>query len=289
MTDSTKQDWFFHYTNANGLQGILADSAFWGTDANYLNDFKEIQLGVNYARHWLDKNRDDITNKYGKGITNKLDLNMNPNHGSQSGQRMFVCSFSTEKDSLSQWRAYGLGGGYAIGIHQTHMKKKARELGLTLQECVYDHDELNNPVASYLDELLNSNHFADLNGERLNVTCIGIMRNSIILKGKAFEQEKEWRLFPNYDFSSKHRGTQIFRIRNGVFVPYMNFSLFPNTEDEKYIQDGKDSKMPVMRLIIGPTPHKELARDGLSKMLWDLQEKYRFLSPEHSNASYRDW
>lgn len=49
MTHLLKDNWFFHYTTAAGLQGILDDRAFWATDANFLNDFTEIQLGVGYA------------------------------------------------------------------------------------------------------------------------------------------------------------------------------------------------------------------------------------------------
>jgi len=291
MRDQLSEKWFFHYTNAQGLQGILTDKAFWGTDANYLNDYKEIQLGIDYARYWFDKNKEQITSKYGKKTSNSLDINMNPQPGQQSGQRMFVCSFSTEKDSLSQWRAYCSGSGYAIGIHEEYLKQKANQLGLTLQECIYDHDFENNPVASYLDGRHTSNYFENLDQDqnKLSRICIDIMRHSIILKGKAFEQEKEWRLFPNYDFGTKHKSPQEFRIRNDVFVPYMNFKLFPSTEEEKYIQISSDSSCPALRLVIGPTPHKDLARDGLSKLLWDQQEVYRFLSPEHSSATYRDW
>ena len=289
MKDIFKENWFYHYTNAQGLYGILTDGAFWGTDANYLNDFKEIQLGVNYARNWLEINKKEIVSKYGKDISNKLDINMSPNPGSQSGQRMFVCSFSTEMDSLSQWRAYGSGSGYAIGIHHDHMKQKTKQLGLTLQKCIYDHDSRNNPVSSFLDNLYDSNYFENFNSDKLHKICIGIMRNSIVLKGKAFEQENEWRLFPDYDFSVKHKTPQEFRIRNGVFVPYLNFELFPKTEEEKTIRTSIDSVCPVLRLMIGPTPHKELARDGLSKLLWDKQMEYNFLSPEQSIASYRDW
>lgn len=285
MRDIFQENWLFHYTNSQGVVGMLDDGVFWATDANYLNDYKEIQLGIDYANNWLELNKTSIDQEVAK----RLKLNFDPNPGSQSGQRMFVCSFSTEKDSLSQWRAYGKGGGYAIGFHREYLEKKAAQLGLRLEKCVYEHDFNNNPIQEYLTKLLDDGFFDDFNTEKLNIVCIGVKQKCIVLKGDGFKEEMEWRIFPNWNFGEKFRGKQFFRIREGVFVPYVKFDLFPATEEEKYIQTGQDSKSPVLRIMIGPTPHKDLARNGLGKMLWDLQEKYRFLSPEHSNVSYRDW
>ena len=285
MRDIFQEDWLFHYTDAEGAMGILDRGIFWATDANYLNDYKEIQIGIDYANHWLEINNASIDRE----VVKKLKLNFDPNPGRQSGQRMFVCSFSTEKDSLSQWRAYGKSGGYAIGFHREFLEKKAVQLGLRIEKCVYDHDTNNNPVSEYLTKLLKDGFFDDFNDEKLNITCIGVTQKSISLKGVGFKEEREWRVFPNRDFGEKFKGKQFFRIREGVFVPYIKLDLFPATEKEKYIKTGEVSKSPVLRIMIGPTPHKDLARNGLSKMLWDLQEKYRFLSPEHSNVSYRDW
>lgn len=287
--NNSQDNWLFHYTDAHGLQGILGDMAFWGTDANYLNDFKEIQLGISYAISWLKEHKKDIKNKFGSDVAGRIELNLNPKPGSQSGQRMFVCSFSTEKDSLSQWRSYGKGAGYAIGVHKSYLERKASELGLTLQECVYEHDELNNPVRYFLDKLLNSNYYNDFDDKKLLFICNGVMMNSIILKGSGFKEEKEWRIFPSNDFSIKYKGMQEFRIREGVFVPYIKFNLFPKNENEQLMEISINSSSPVLKLMIGPTPHKDLARNGISKMLWDLQSRYKFLSPEHSNISYRDW
>jgi len=285
MRDILKENWLFHYSNSQGIKGILDEGVFWATDANYLNDYKEIQLGISYANGWLEKNKTSIEQE----VATKLKLNFNPNPGSQSGQRMFVCSFSTEKDSLSQWRAYGKGGGYAIGFHHEHLERKVTQLGLRMEKCVYKHDFENNPVEEYLTKLLNENFFENFNDKKLNIVCMGVMQKSIILKGEAFQEELEWRVFPNWDFGIEFQREQFFRIREGVFVPYVKFNLFPTNEEEKYIQTDKDSKCPVLRIMVGPTPHKTLASDGLRKMLRDNQTKYIFLSPEESKVSFRDW
>ena len=297
MTRPLQADWFFHYTTASGLQGILNDRAFWATDANYLNDFLEIQQGVAYAREWLEIHRASLTKSHGERVVNALDINMRTQPGHQSGQRMFVCSFSEDGDSLSQWRAYGGGEGYGIGIHGSLLRRKAGRLGLAFERCVYDHDSLDNPVVKFLDGLLQAGFFArfaeaegpDPRSHLLECLCNGVMRNSIILKGKAFAEEREWRLFPGPTFGASHTFLGEFRIRNHVFVPFTKFPLFPDSDEESYLRISDDSRMSVLQLMIGPTNYKELAHDGLSRMLWQLQYKYEFLGPSHSSASYRNW
>ncbi len=130
MTNSMKDDWFFHYTTAYGLQGILKERAFWATDANYLNDFQETQHGIGYAREWVKRHRDNLLKNHGTKVVTAIENNLQSEPGRQSGPRMFVCSFSKDGDSLSQWRAYGGEGGYSIGLHGSHIREKARQLGL---------------------------------------------------------------------------------------------------------------------------------------------------------------
>lgn len=295
MTQPLEDDWFFHYTTAHGLQGILDERGFWATDANYMNDFKEVQLGIGYATEWLHRHQESLTENHGKSLVDMIAINMQVQPGHQSGQRMFICSFSEDGDSLSQWRAYGEEGGYAIGIHGSHLRKKAGQLELLLKPCVYDHDGLNNPIARFLDALQHSGFFARLAAARpdhnslLQQFCCGVMTNSIILKGKAFKEEREWRLFPGPTFGSDRTFLQEFRIRKDVFVPFIKVPLFPVGKDEAYLRTSENSKMPVLKVVIGPTQFKELARDGLCKMLRQKQDEYVFLSPTHSSASYRSW
>jgi hypothetical protein len=40
---STAPDLRFHYTNAEGLKGILQSGKIWATDVRYLNDAQEVE------------------------------------------------------------------------------------------------------------------------------------------------------------------------------------------------------------------------------------------------------
>jgi hypothetical protein len=72
-------------------------------------------------------------------------------------------------------------------------------------------------------------------------------------------------------------------------VPFIELLLFPEGQAESKISISHDSSMSVLQLRIGPINHKELASVGLSRMLQQLQNKYHFLGPDCSSASYRNW
>lgn len=290
MTEFTQDKWLFHYTNADALLNILKDGALWGSDANYLNDYKEIQLGIEYANYWINQHKSELQNKYGKNTVTQLLNNTVPHPNNQSGQQMFVCSFSTEKDSLTQWRTYASGSGYSLGINRQYLENKANQLGLTLQKCIYEHDEKNNPIVNYLSHLNENNAFTDIdnpeNNKLLNI-CNYIKQYSMILKGKEFKQESEWRLFPDFNFP--YKSAIEFRVRNGVFIPYVKLKLFPETDNEKMIKTSVNTSTPVLEVMVGPSPHQDLAHMSLRRLLKEYRSKYRFLSPQLSKATYRDW
>jgi hypothetical protein len=126
-----------HYTTAAGFHGIVSCKSLWASHNHFLNDTEEgvgfsrrilpvilrsefqryvaeseelsarVQaadhLGVNIFDHWLEK--------IVEGFVKAQD----------TAQDHYVTSFSTTKDEwmsqnglLSQWRGYGLNGGYAI-------------------------------------------------------------------------------------------------------------------------------------------------------------------------------
>jgi hypothetical protein len=43
----------FHYTNATSLLGIIENNCLWATNIQFLNDFSELQAGVDFAQNHL--------------------------------------------------------------------------------------------------------------------------------------------------------------------------------------------------------------------------------------------
>lgn len=134
----------YHYTDANGLLGILGspkvfpgteeDSVFpkepgatfgtlWATDARYLNDSKELTYGVEILATKLEERagatttpvvRERLTQLADDVRTSRFEFTF----GSRTEKPdPHVTCFCTSGNLLSQWRGYGDGGGgFAIGF-----------------------------------------------------------------------------------------------------------------------------------------------------------------------------
>src|SRR3954471_6369229 len=99
----------YHYTSQEGLLGIVRDRAIWASKITFLNDTTELRLALELAQQAV------LAASTDRNIRNALlqDLDL-----MKSGSiNIFVCSFSTHADQLSQWRGYTqLGYGYSIGF-----------------------------------------------------------------------------------------------------------------------------------------------------------------------------
>ncbi len=291
-----KPPWFYHYTTAEGIIGILDEKNIWATDANYLNDYAEIRRGIFYAWEWFKQNLSEIKNIMGDKYINTLVANLEHEPWKQSGQRMYICSFSTERDSLSQWRGYGGKMGYSIGFHQNYLMKKAEELGLDFVQCIYEHNESKNPVRDALDKLMESGHFGqaltsmnEILDSTLTVIHV-IQANSVALKGEGFKDEREWRIYPkikNERYENSGIEDESYRVENGIFIPYIKYPLFPKIMKESLIPTLDNKPLPSIKFMIGPTLHRDIAYDGLNRFLLERQCEFLYSEPEHSLVTYR--
>ncbi len=290
-------EWFFHYTTAQGIDGILNEKKIWATDVNYLNDYAEIRRGIIYANRWFKQNKPKIKDKMGDIYTTTLEKNLQVEPRGQSGQRMYICSFSTERDSLSQWLGYGGKMGYSIGFHPEYLTKKAEELGLDFVQCIYEHNENINPVCDALDKLMGNGHFLQkqTNMRKISdsiLTVIHVIQtNSVALKGEGFKDEREWRICPklkrkNERYENSGIEGEFYRIENGIFIPYLKYPLFPQIMKESLIPTRDNKLLPAIKFRIGPTLRGDIAYDGLNRILLKHQGEFLYSEPEHSLVTY---
>lgn len=110
---------FYHYTNATGMMGIVDKAEIWCTHTQYLNDSQEFKhaIGLFCEQIGLRLKSDADNSDFLKSVYEFA-------VGQVEYVNVCVASFSTEKDSLSQWRAYANApGGYAIGFSAEKIKK----------------------------------------------------------------------------------------------------------------------------------------------------------------------
>jgi hypothetical protein len=99
-------DEIFHYCNAMGLHGIVTNKCLWASDIFSLNDASEVNYAIQMVTRVVSNYSQlrPLAERFADGTFTRIYKDLHT----------LVCCFSAEKDSLSQWRAYGAGGyGFA--------------------------------------------------------------------------------------------------------------------------------------------------------------------------------
>src|SRR5450759_3987905 len=129
----------FHYTDSNGLLGILRSEVFWATNVQYLNDSSELAYCIALIRDRLERKKIAVS-RNALSPTAKLFVAAQNTFNPFPNLTVYVSCFCEEGDLLSQWRGYGhAGGGYAIGIQPRYDNAAPDEVPrIVLRKVFYD-------------------------------------------------------------------------------------------------------------------------------------------------------
>jgi len=243
----------YHYTDQNGFLSIIKNKNLWASQIQFLNDKNEYSLALSIASKLLnEKIKEDPSNLLMlKRFLLSLEHIKLINH--------CVCSLTENGDLLSQWRGYANSNcGYSIGFDETQLKEILDKHELSLSKCVYDLNEQEKLVLNVIEDSLE--RFPDYdepnpNSETLTSESEKHFKNEIsklapIIKDNAFSEESEWRIFGRVRFSELS-----YRASKSMLIPY-------------YVVDLDDSFHNLVKeIIIGPTPHQELAKLSTSSFI----------------------
>ncbi len=190
----------YHFTDHEGLHGILQTRSLWASLATALEDTSEIKYALERAKRILAQPKKGRTPDLYDEIASLLD------HRSSQivetlGTKIYVVSFRTNADEAAHWQTYGRAGtGFAIAFNFKHLVIP----GVLPMPVLYD------PAAQdyFLDQFIESNmrifynHLHTLPSERLwalrkrvvQLTAFGIWTLAPILKDPLYNNENEWRL-----------------------------------------------------------------------------------------------
>jgi len=296
--DASRDDALFHYTTANGLIGIFDTNEIWGTAYYCANDESELAVGKGVlaplfrsATHKLIEANDPRVLTFAQ---RGVDVREYADHFEQQIAGMALsslCAYTTcfckptsQEDFLhgllSQWRGYGLDGGYALHFSRKKLlaaienANNVDELNYELQDVHYTvenpmkaevlrhKDTFVNEYMSFLDELAEP---LNLNKRTMRNPIAGLLDGPleafldylIHTKNEHFGEERECRLSIIQLVSASASSLPILYFnRGGLLVPYAktprsNFNILDCIE----------------WIIIGPGPRMGARFKSVSQMV----------------------
>ena len=184
----------FHYTDLDGVAGILASRCLWLSKISTLNDTSEVSLAVRHFKTLAGEasGLQEQEAAFLRHAASQLDAFRRTN--------ICVGSFCEDEDQLGQWRSYGNDGrGIALGFNTAALCRIAEQHSVRLVRCIYDpqqHVRITKDLATLL-----VNAFRNLgprNEESLRALLARFlstfMLTAPVIKDTHFGQEREWRL-----------------------------------------------------------------------------------------------
>lgn len=286
-------DILYHYTSLNGFLSIIETQSLFFSNVNFLNDSKEIKHGVDIVLKAIEQ----IEENQSSDILSKMKDNIDLLYKSEK----YVTCFSKNGDLLSQWRAYGNNGkGISIGFEFSDLTDSFDKY-LTGTHIEYDEKIQVESIKEYINLMIefyeNIENNYDWNGQNFNnliAKQIITFFNNVIhsFKHPSFIDEREYRLqleidnnmYKKEDIELKFRATENliipYTIIKNDYISYLETKVPNETEPLFSLK-----KLPISKIIIGPSLDYETVKNGIKKFLFE--KGYKEIDIEKSNVPYR--
>jgi len=299
----------YHYTNEQGLYGILKDQCVWATHYKFLNDSSEIELfrpklieflyssTLDLYRELIQKYSIDPEFISANGGLDAMVKSANEEFVDTCydvlAREFYIASFCAENQDkyinenglLSQWRAYGGDGGFAI-VFKTHALEEMLDSegkafhyeSLLLAYVIYSDDEEKYELELSEDLAKISVHLKEIFMEELKgkqessdaeVPYPSFIRCVTRYKHRGFKEEHEVRIAimptvldtscqeipEDENCKSTPEKERKFHDKNGKLTPYLELFRW------------LDAPLPIEKIIVGPHKDKDSRAAALRIML----------------------
>lgn len=297
----------YHYTTIVGLKGIIESQQIHATSIAYLNDaeehtgFFDRRLPRLIAQPVKDAIQEAMQSPTGRSAIDKAggpesaeaELHAvflrTVKDATLSFNDPYVASFSSlpKHDAvdglLSQWRAYGPDGGYAVVFDSAGL-----EALLKTEPAVFHHqlitwgdvdyydqetpDQARHPETQQYEKLVQqATRSFTLSGNESDLEPLldPLTLLSVLHKHRGFREEEEVRIVilrakSEVEHLSRENGDSRplrpiqFRPKNGMLIPYI----------ELFGKDlGTDAKLPIKQVIVGPHADRDKRRISVENLL----------------------
>jgi hypothetical protein len=268
----------YHYTSIDGLFGIVTSNHLWLTDYEFLNDSSELNFSLEVADTSLEK---FDTENYSNRVASLV-----PEWRKQLALtvptcKIYVSSFSEDRDNLSLWRAYAPNGGISLGFRSDQFSLMLIP-GSSLSRVLYliKDQRLLIEIVTHL-HLLSvewdlEKAIADYDRKyelRKKFFSHTLLRHLAFIKDPSFADERELRVTyiedqELFDREGLKKAKRRFRPRGRLIVPYV-------TSDENdagsplgmEMPSMRSFKLPIEEIVVCPQPDSRLVERSIKEFL----------------------
>ncbi|HEY0170096.1 MAG TPA: DUF2971 domain-containing protein [Pyrinomonadaceae bacterium] len=244
----------YHYTNAEGLIGILGRKQIWASNVCFLNDARELIHGRMLVEKVIEEGLE--THPTGKAHDFLADCRERVRSG-RLELDVYAACFCTDGDLLSQWRGYGsMGDGYSLGLCSESLRRgrfRPSSYKFALRRVIYDPEcqtkmiqESVCNVCRLIERAAATLPAAELDHLLSEAGCKldeQLKEFLYCFKDPAFAEEREWRIVHTCPAAIYNKDLQ-FRASRGRIVPYVLLPLDGLT-------DPDNSLIPLVNLRFG--------------------------------------
>jgi DUF2971 family protein len=252
-------DIVYHYTNTSALISILKTRQLWATDALYTNDQTEVLHSLVMLTRIVNETQKD------RATDIATDMMLIAAEQFYTVVEVYLVCFCRNGDLLSQWRAYGQAGGYAIGFDSTVLKSITGN-HVMLAPVLYHGSQQEQLIRDLVQRWRHLFKDAKLEEFDKQIRRLGAFVFAqafsffaATFKNEAFREEDEWRLIYRRQVVIKDdSGLGIdFRERKGMVASYAPMPLPAISQ----------TVVPVRHIVMGATANLNLAGFGLAQFL----------------------
>lgn len=269
----------YHYTDLQGLKGIIENNSMWATNIHFMNDKNEYIHGLNCFRNTIEHLGDKVLDArlkylFQQALVNHVDIHQHPDNF--KSKHVYSISFCRECDQLSQWRGYGNSQGVCLEFDEQSLINGIDSEGLSFlhNDVIYTSETSTVDVNEKIQDLFKNIKSSSTDIDDSFMTFIRV--NSLIesnipfFKNLGFSEEKEFR----FVFSPLIKLPKVnFRVGAYGLIPYIEMKML------------REEKLPVKRIIIGPSKDRDLLKTGVYIFLEN--NNYSNIPIEFSSVPYR--
>jgi hypothetical protein len=265
------EDVVWHYTDGDGLLGILQTATIFATQVAFLNDTTETKYASELYRHQIRKLQqskagDAIAEPFLAQVANFIEASaVAPLHGIS---KFFVSSFSGEEDDLAQWARYGKKSGYAIGLIARGLW---REMNSKLYRVVYDRQKQESAAKLLADSTL-AFYLKGRHGDRAQADSTWaqdfftawdnwIYKLAPLAKDPRWKAENEYRLVHELKFDEFPQVR--FKQKDGMLVRYLPLST------PCWVR-RRAALLPIKKVMIGPRSEASYSEASVRLLLQQM-------------------